>query len=44
MRHIFNILICKLKSHQWIKAGSCPFTGKDYKICSKCEKMVIDEK
>lgn len=44
IKHIFMTLVCKFKSHKWIEAGSCPFTGKNYKVCTKCEKMAINEK
>lgn len=37
---MFNSLICKIKSHMLEKAGSCPFTGKTYDVCKRCNKMV----
>lgn len=33
-------IICKIKGHNFIDAGSCPFTGKTYIICSKCLIMI----
>lgn len=31
---------CKFKGHEYVPAGSCPFTGKTYNICIKCTKMI----
>ena len=36
---IKNIIKCKIKGHQFIAAGSCPFTGKTYNACTLCGKM-----
>jgi hypothetical protein len=33
---IFKIIKCKIKSHNFVDAGSCPFTGKDYVGCLRC--------
>jgi hypothetical protein len=37
---MFNKLVCKIKSHTLKKAGSCPFTGKSYDVCTRCLRMV----
>ena len=34
-------IFCKLSGHVLINAGSCPFTRKTYKACSRCGKMVV---
>lgn len=44
IKYFFNYFICKIKNHQWAQAGSCPFTGKNYNICTRCGNMVINEK
>ena len=33
---MFKIIICKIKKHQLVNAGSCPFTGKNYSACLRC--------
>jgi hypothetical protein len=33
---MLNFFICKLKSHNLVDAGSCPFTGKSYLACLRC--------
>jgi hypothetical protein len=33
---MLKIFICKLKGHNFVDAGSCPFTGKNYAACLKC--------
>lgn len=33
---IIKRLICKFRGHILLDAGSCPFTGKTYVVCSKC--------
>jgi len=33
---MLKIFICKLKGHNFVDAGSCPFTGKSYSACLKC--------
>jgi len=38
-KNIFNILICQIKGHKNISAGSCPFTGKTYEACIRCSKI-----
>ena len=42
MPTIVKKIICKIKGHSNIRAGSCPFTGKTYDVCSRCQvlKMV----
>jgi hypothetical protein len=36
IKHIIKYLICKIKKHNLIDAGSCPFTGKNYLACLRC--------
>jgi hypothetical protein len=33
---MLKYFICKIKSHTFINAGSCPFTGKSYSACTRC--------
>jgi hypothetical protein len=37
---MIKYIICKIKKHKFIDAGSCPFTGKSYNACVKCGKMI----
>jgi hypothetical protein len=41
---IKNIIICKVKNHKIVSAGSCPFTGNTYNACERCGKMFIVDK
>ena len=37
---IFKYILCKLNGHILdIDAGSCPYTGKTYKACRRCERL-----
>jgi hypothetical protein len=36
IKHIFLFFICKLKAHNLVDAGACPFTGKNYAACLRC--------
>ena len=36
IKQITLFFICKIKSHNLVDAGSCPFTGKSYKACTRC--------
>jgi hypothetical protein len=40
IKNIINYFICKIKKHNMVNAGSCPFTGKNYIACLRCERMV----
>jgi hypothetical protein len=33
---MFKIILCKIKKHQLINVGFCPFTGKNYNACTRC--------
>lgn len=39
MPRMINRLICKVKKHNFHRAGSCPFTGKTYDICIRCQTL-----
>jgi hypothetical protein len=39
IKYFINYLKCKIKGHNLIEAGSCPFTGLTYKACTKCGNM-----
>jgi hypothetical protein len=36
---MLNRLICKIKGHNTVEAGSCPFTGLSYTVCKRCTKL-----
>jgi hypothetical protein len=36
IKHIIKYFICKIKNHNLVDAGSCPFTGKSYMACLRC--------
>jgi hypothetical protein len=40
---MIKAFICKIKEHNMMPAGSCPFTGKTYNICSRCNKMIAKQ-
>ena len=40
MKKIINFIICKLKSHTMVHAGTCPYSNKNYNFCTRCEIMV----
>jgi hypothetical protein len=37
---MFKFLFCKIVGHRLERAGACPFTGKVYDECRKCNKMI----
>lgn len=41
---ILKSLICIIKGHAFVEVGKCPFTGNQYKMCTRCQEMAtIDE-
>lgn len=40
---MIKFIICKIKKHNFISAGSCPYTGKFYKGCTRCLRTFVDE-
>ena len=41
---IINIIKCKIQGHLFVPAGSCPFTGNTYNMCTICSKMIPIDK
>jgi len=37
---MIKYIVCKIKKHIFVEAGSCPYTGKSYVGCTRCGKMV----
>jgi len=37
-----NSFACKLNGHLLIPAGSCPFTGHSYQVCTRCNSLIKD--
>jgi hypothetical protein len=38
---MLNRIKCLLRGHKELQdAGSCPFTGKSYKFCPRCQETV----
>jgi hypothetical protein len=37
---ILKSVICIAKDHSYIDVGQCPFTGNQYKMCTRCQEMV----
>lgn len=35
-------IVCKIKGHSFIMAGSCPFTRNNYIVCQNCLLMKVD--
>jgi hypothetical protein len=40
IKHWILIARCMITNHDYVSGGSCPFTGKTYKACTKCTKLV----
>jgi cell division FtsZ-interacting protein ZapD len=40
IKRITSVLICRIRSHNLIPGGSCPFTGKTYQYCKRCTTMI----
>ena len=36
IRYAISYFVCKIKKHDLVNAGSCPFTGKNYNTCTRC--------
>jgi len=36
IKQLTMFFICKVKSHNFVEAGTCPFTGKTYTACLRC--------
>jgi hypothetical protein len=32
--------ICAFKGHNLVGAGTCPYTGSAYDLCTRCELMI----
>jgi hypothetical protein len=41
IKTLINIVFCKVKGHNLVDAGKCPFTGNEYVLCTKCESMIV---
>jgi hypothetical protein len=41
IKQIILFFICKIKSHNLVDAGSCPFTGKNYAACLRCGVTIV---
>jgi len=37
---MINKIICKVKGHTLVEAGTCPFTGSTYQHCTRCDLMI----
>ena len=40
IKNLYLIIKCMVTKHAYVDGGSCPFTGKTYKICTKCNMSV----
>lgn len=36
IKQLMMFFVCKIKSHNLVEAGACPFTGKSYTVCLRC--------
>jgi hypothetical protein len=41
MLKIIKKITCKIKGHKLERAGSCPFTGKTYDACIRCQAFKV---
>jgi len=39
--NVLKSIICIIKDHAFIEVGKCPFTGNNYKMCTRCQEMVV---
>jgi hypothetical protein len=37
---MMNKIICKIKGHTLVAAGTCPYTGSAYQYCERCTAMI----
>ncbi len=37
---MINKIICRIKGHILVAAGSCPYTGSTYQYCERCRLMI----
>lgn len=37
---MINKIICMIKKHTLVEAGTCPFTGSTYQYCERCGAMI----
>jgi len=37
-------IVCMIKDHVLIEAGTCPFTGSTYQYCERCSAMIPIQK
>jgi hypothetical protein len=37
---LFKVTKCLFVDHMLVDAGSCPVTGRTYKLCTRCEQMI----
>jgi hypothetical protein len=40
IKAMFLFIRCQIAGHSYVAGGSCPFTGKTYNVCTKCEYTV----
>jgi hypothetical protein len=38
--NFLNGIICRFKGHVLIEAGTCPYTGSTYDVCTRCLIMI----
>lgn len=39
IKDFLGSIVCMVKGHNLVFAGSCPFTGLNYDYCHRCNKM-----
>jgi hypothetical protein len=40
IKNLIKSIICRFKEHILIAAGSCPYTGRTYQLCTRCTAMI----
>jgi len=40
MKNLIKSIICRFKEHILVAAGSCPYTGRTYQLCTRCTAMI----
>jgi len=41
IKQFIMFFICKIKTHNLVEAGACPFTGKNYNACLRCGITIV---
>jgi hypothetical protein len=40
VKNLLQSIVCRFKDHVLVSAGSCPYTGRTYQLCTRCTAMI----